>query len=118
MTNEAVHTALKERMVLGMPENILCHNASLNNQLQNGKVGGHITLCFQLCSAHYTALQMKNSMRSISAINPAATENTSDRPQGSASCYCESTPYVAHCVVSEKSWNTKEDKYKSTMYVL
>ena len=32
-------------------------------------------LCFQLCS-HYTALQMKNSTGSVSAVNPVATENT------------------------------------------
>ena len=35
-----------------------------------------ITLCFQLCSARYTALQMKNSVRIISAINPVSMENT------------------------------------------
>ena len=33
-------------------------------------------LHFQLCSAHYTALQMKNSRRSASAINPVITKNT------------------------------------------
>ena len=32
------------------------------------------SLCYQLCSANYTALQMKNSMRSISAVNLFATE--------------------------------------------
>ena len=37
------------------------------------------TLHFKLlCSAHYTALQMKNTMRSISAINPVTMENTDD----------------------------------------
>ena len=35
-----------------------------------------ITLCFQLCSARYTALKMKNSVRIVSAINPVTTENT------------------------------------------
>ena len=35
-----------------------------------------ITLRFQLCSACFTALQMKNSRRSASAINPVTTENT------------------------------------------
>ena len=37
-----------------------------------------ITLCFQLCSARYTALQMKNSVRIASAINPVTTENMDD----------------------------------------
>ena len=43
-----------------------------------------------VCSADYTVLQIKNSMRSISAINPVATENTYNKhnsmqtqPQGS-----------------------------------
>ena len=33
-----------------------------------------ITLHFQLCSASYTAIQMKNSRRSASAINPVTTK--------------------------------------------
>ena len=36
------------------------------------------TLRFQLCSARYTALQMKNSVRIVSAINPVTMENTDD----------------------------------------
>ena len=36
-------------------------------------------LCFQPCSVHYIALQTKNSTRSISAVNPVATENTDDK---------------------------------------
>ena len=40
-----------------------------------------IVLCFQLCSAHYTTLQAKNSRRSTSAINPICMENMDD------SCY-------------------------------
>ena len=35
-----------------------------------------ITLCFQLCSASYTALQAKNSVRIISAISPFTMKNT------------------------------------------
>ena len=30
------------------------------------------------CSAHYTTLQMKNSVRIVSVINPFTTENTYD----------------------------------------
>ena len=37
-----------------------------------------ITLHFQLCSARYTALQMKNSVRNVSAISPFTTENNTD----------------------------------------
>ena len=35
-----------------------------------------ITLCFQLCSASYTTLLPKNSMRNASTINPVTRENT------------------------------------------
>ena len=37
-----------------------------------------ITLRFQLFSAHYTALQMKNNVRIVSAIYPVTTKNTDD----------------------------------------
>ena len=37
-----------------------------------------IALRFQLCSACYTELQKKNSVRIVSAINPVTTENTDD----------------------------------------
>ena len=37
-----------------------------------------ITLRLQPCSARYTALQTKNSVRIASAINPVTTENTDD----------------------------------------
>ena len=37
-----------------------------------------ITLHFQLCAACYTALQMKNTTRRISAINPVTMENSED----------------------------------------
>ena len=36
------------------------------------------TLCFQLCSVHYTELQMKKTTRRTSTINPATTENLDD----------------------------------------
>ena len=42
----------------------------LSNQLHNGKGG----LCFQLRFTRYTVLQMKNSLRNVSEINPVATE--------------------------------------------
>ena len=37
-----------------------------------------IMLRFQLCSARYTALQTKNSVRIISVISPVTMENTED----------------------------------------
>ena len=59
-------------------------------------------------TARYTAFQTKNSMRSVSSINPVATENMGDKNNNqhkAVSCYrCELTP----CVVSKKNWNTKE----------
>ena len=42
------------------------------------KVQQPLHFTFQLCSARYTALQTKNSVRIISAINPVTTENTDD----------------------------------------
>ena len=45
-----------------------------------------ITFCFHIRFTHCTALQMKNSTRSIPAINPVTMENTgnkSTQPQGS-----------------------------------
>ena len=75
---------------------------------------------FQLCYVHYTMLQVKNSTRNISAINQVAMESTDNKHniqhihKEATSCYHESTP----CVVSEKDWNTKENKDKSMMHVL
>ena len=54
---------------------IICTPPTINYCLVSAAV---ITLRFQLCSAHYTALQMKNSVGIISAINPVTTENTDD----------------------------------------
>ena len=53
-----------------------------------------ITLCFELCSARYTALQTKNSVRIISAMSPVTTEIQTipvyKRTVGShASCFCD-----------------------------
>ena len=57
-------------------------------------------------------LQTKNSMRSVSVINPVTVENTGDKqPQGSHIV-------LLPCIVSEKNWNTKEDKDKFMMRVL
>ena len=87
---------------------ILCRNAHPNN---HGKGGGHYAL-YSAMFSHYTALQMKNSTRNVSAINPVAMEmacnkhNSQHSHKEATSCYCELTP----CIVNEKNWNTKEDK--------
>ena len=68
MTNEPVHTASKGRMTPGMLLNYL--KACPNYQLLPKAM-----LCFQLCLARYTVLQMKTIIRRTSAINPVTTEN-------------------------------------------
>ena len=78
------------------------------------KCSGHYTLS----SAHYTAIQMKNSMRSVSCNN---YENMGDKVNSYhyshrevISHYYKSTP----CIVNEKNWDTKEDEGRSVMCVL
>ena len=68
-----------------------------------------ITLCFL---AHYTALQMKNSVRIISAINPVTTENTDN---SHLQTYCTEAMY--HATVNQRlglsakrKWDRKEGK--------
>ena len=56
MTGKLMHTALEERI----------YTPTIN--YLNSEVA--IMLCFQLCLAHYTALQTNNTTRSTSAINP------------------------------------------------
>ena len=105
------------------------------------KITVAITLCFQLCSAHYKVLQMKNSRRSASAtIQSPRKYDDSYTP--TISCCLEnaaaimlhfqlfSACYTAlkmkNCVtivfainlVSKEKLDTKEDKGKSMMHVL
>ena len=73
MTGEPTHTTSKERMA---PELMFSsERAAITNCFESTVA---ITLQFQLCSARYTALQTKNSVRIISAISPVTTENTDD----------------------------------------
>ena len=51
-----------------------------------------ITLCFQLCSVRYTALQTKNSVRIVSAISSVTTENTDD---SRLQTYCREAKHLA-----------------------
>ena len=58
-------------------------------------------------------LQTKNSMRSVSAINPVATENTGKIPtQPQGSCIALSRIDALHC--QQKNWRTKA----SVLYIL
>ena len=50
---------------------MICVPPTINYCLESAAA---ITLRFQLCSARYTALQMKNSVRIVSAISPVTME--------------------------------------------
>ena len=75
--------------------------------------GGHYASLSPI-SVHYTMLQRTVCMRSISGINPVAMENMGNSHREATSSYCKLTP----CIVSEKNWNTKEDKGKPMMRAL
>ena len=78
-----------------------------------------ITLHFQLCSAPYTALQTKNSVRIISAINPVTTENTDD---SRLQTYCREAMHHAtanrHLGLSQKEMGHKSKSMMRALYVL
>ena len=91
MTGEPTHTASKERMAPKLILSSECVPQLSNTALQQSshhndscaptinyclESATAITLRFQLFSACYTALQMKDSVRIVSAINPVTTENT------------------------------------------
>ena len=67
-----------------------------------------ITLCCGLCSIRYTAVQIKNCLKSISAIKIATMKNF--RYEGKPS---RATTILTLFVVSEDEWDTKEDTGKS-----
>ena len=78
-----------------------------------------IMLRCQLCSTRYTAVRIKNCLKSTSAIIIATMKNMDDFCfKGKAiTCYHQSTPFV----VSKDEWDTKEDTGKSmknALYVL
>ena len=84
------------------------------------KCEGSITLRCRLCSTRYTAVRIKNCLKSTSAYHRIATmKNTDDFLfEGKPSCACaKSTPFP----VSKDEWDTKEDTGKSmknALYVL
>ena len=80
-------------------------------------------LCFQLCSI-VTQHYKQRTVQEVFAINSVAMQNIAGNKHNgqhshreATSRYCKSTS----CVVSEKNWNTKDDKGKSmvrALYVL
>ena len=78
-----------------------------------------ITLLSPLCSTHYTAVQIKNCLKSTSAIKIATMKNTDN-------FLCKGKPSRATAkstlfAVSKDEWDTKEDTGKSlknALYVL
>ena len=78
-----------------------------------------ITLRCRLCSIRYTAVRIKNCLKSTSAIKIATMKNTDDfRFKGKSSrARAKSTPFP----VNKDEWDTKEDTGKSmnnALYVL
>ena len=78
-----------------------------------------ITLRCRLCSTRYTAVQIKNCLKSTSVIKIATMKNTDDfcyegKPSRATA---KSTPFT----VSKDEWDTKKDTGKSmknALYVL
>ena len=75
-----------------------------------------ITLRCRLCSTCYTAIRIKNCLKSIFAIKIATMKNTDGfRLEGKPSRACAKlTPFP----VSKDEWDTKEDTGKSMKNVL
>ena len=98
MTGEPAHTASKKEW-----GHTLCVHLDeyLNYQLCTVKKPFIITLHFQLSSACYTVLQMKNITRSIYAINPVTTDSF----------------HYRHTLGKlNMKWDTKEDKRNCVHY--
>ena len=82
-----------------------------------------ITLRCRLCSTCYTAVRIKNCLKSTSAIKIATITNTDDfrscfRYEGKPSCANTKSTLFA---VSKDEWDTKEDtgnSMKNALYVL
>ena len=104
MTGEPqpTHTTAKKEMVP--------HAPAINYHLKSEV---SIMLCCQLCSTHYTALQIKNCSKGTSAIKVGTMKNTSIMKG--------TTAKSTHFTVSKDEWDTKEDTGKSmknSLYVL
>ena len=90
-------------------EMVPCPNYRLKSEVS-------ITLRCRLCSSRYTAIRIKNCLKSTSAIKIATMKNMDNfRFEGEPSCACaKSTPFP----VSKNEWDTKEDTGKSMKNVL
>ena len=78
-----------------------------------------ITLCCRLRSTCYTAVRIKNCLKSTSAIKIATMKNTDDFrfERKPSRAIAKSTPFP----VSKDEWDTKEDTGKSmknALYIL
>ena len=78
-----------------------------------------ITLHCWLCSTRYTAVRIKNCLKSTSAIKIATMKNMGDfrNKRKSSRATTKSTPFA----VSKDEWDTKEDTgnyMKNALYVL
>ena len=101
---------------LRIPKEMVLHPNFINYHLKSEV---SITLCCWLCSTHYTAIRIKNCLKSTAAIKIATMKNTEDfRSKGKPSrTRAKSTPFP----VSKDEWDTKEDTGKSmkiALYVL
>ena len=78
-----------------------------------------ITHHCQLCLTHYTAVRIKNCLKSISPIKIATMKNMDDfHYKGKPSCASAKSTLFA---VSKDEWDTKEDtgmSMKNALYVL
>ena len=77
-----------------------------------------ITFHCRLCSTRYTAVRIKNCLKSTSAIKIATMKNTDNFHYGGKPLHAAKlTPFV----VSKHEWDTKEDTGKSmknALYIL
>ena len=101
---------------LRIPKEMVLRPNFINYHLKS-KVS--ITLCCRLCSTRYTAIRIKNCLKSTFAIKIATMKNTDDfHFEGKLSrAHAKSTPFP----VSKDEWVTKEDTGKSmknALYVL
>ena len=104
------------RYNLHIPKEMVPHPNFINYRLKSEV---SITLRCRLCSTRYTAIQIKNCLKSAFAIKIATMKHTDDfRFEGKPSHACaKSTPFP----VSKDEWDTKEDSGKSmknALYVL
>ena len=89
----------------------------INNYRLKSEVS--IMLCCRLCSTHYTAVRIKNCLKSTSAIKIATMTNMDDFYYEGKPLYAIAKPTLF--VVSKDEWDTKEDTGKSmkkALYVL